>query len=312
MYSKSKMKLLVTLGSIFLSSVSFAQKTGNGGDICADRILEIAADVDSFILRGGEDKLNLPDGLSLNDYKKGMESAFKRTKVSCTDKLVKVGESERTCKNFVDAHHISRLLCNRTAFEKETSESDQYVLIHHEYAGIAGFEKDSSQETSNFSISNQITENLQEQTVVKLAVKGSASNVCEKDWVFDMNTGECLNNKGGAYMVSQTGNSLFTQCSSLTLDFTEFGNTVSGVATNDICTETFLGMDMRNGTIKVVELTLVAATDNARVPNCVYSGDLVVNDHLMTGTLFTQPNLTDGNPYGQDYCKPITINAVKN
>jgi hypothetical protein len=51
-----------------------------------------------------------------------------------------------------------------------TDQSDQYVLIHHEYAGLAGFEVNDG-ESSQYEISNQISGYLEDQIVKKLVVK---------------------------------------------------------------------------------------------------------------------------------------------
>ncbi len=57
-----------------------------------------------------------------------------------------------------------------------TSESDQYVLVHHEYAGLAGIEI-SKGEDSDYQVSNQISGYLENQVIKKLAVKPSNAEV---------------------------------------------------------------------------------------------------------------------------------------
>jgi hypothetical protein len=52
----------------------------------------------------------------------------------------------------------------------KTSEAGQYRLIHHEYAGLARIEKNYGS-ASDYEFSNQITNYLEHQTVLKLALK---------------------------------------------------------------------------------------------------------------------------------------------
>ncbi|MNL27592.1 hypothetical protein D3C87_1491910 [compost metagenome] len=79
-------------------------------------------------------------------------------KVSCTDTKLFVGSAEKTCKNFFEADGTASILCNENRF-MSTPGSEQYTLVHHEYAGLAGFEMNRG-EDSNYQISNQIMRNL--------------------------------------------------------------------------------------------------------------------------------------------------------
>src|SRR5207253_11459999 len=78
--------------------------------------------------------------------------------VSCVDEQIFVGSAEKTCKNFAAADGSLNIQCNANRF-MATSNSDQYILVHHEYAGLAGFEVNTG-ESSNYQISNQITRGL--------------------------------------------------------------------------------------------------------------------------------------------------------
>ncbi len=62
-----------------------------------------------------------------------------------------------------------RIECNYKRFN-EASESDQYVLVHHEYAGLSGFETNKTDD-SDYKISNQLTGFLESQVIKKLSVK---------------------------------------------------------------------------------------------------------------------------------------------
>ena len=68
----------------------------------------------------------------------------------------------------------AHILCNILRF-KSTSESEQYKLIHHEYAGLAGVENNEGA-ASDYSLSTQITEYLTLQTVLKLGLKKASPN----------------------------------------------------------------------------------------------------------------------------------------
>ena len=63
--------------------------------------------------------------------------------------------------------------------DKSTSESKQYKLIHHEFAGLASIENNEGA-ASDYAISAQITDYLTQQTVLRLAIKPKAiNNLCE-------------------------------------------------------------------------------------------------------------------------------------
>lgn len=141
----------------------------NGGDICENRFTEVRNDLSSWITKGGAASLRLPAGVSLETYVQQMLAKISTAKVSCIQAAVLVGSAEKTCKNFTDADGTLRIECNSKRF-LETADADQYVLVHHEYAGLAGFEVNNG-EASDYSISNQITEFLENQIIKKLVVR---------------------------------------------------------------------------------------------------------------------------------------------
>jgi hypothetical protein len=57
-----------------------------------------------------------------------------------------------------------------------TNDSDQYVLVHHEYAGLSGFEVNNGPD-STYLISNQISEFLVDEVVKKLAIKAPLADL---------------------------------------------------------------------------------------------------------------------------------------
>lgn len=165
-----KSKALIICILLMLSSVaSAANEKGNGGDLCEDRFKIIRDDIISWIKNGGPDGLSLPVGLSVEKYSIGMLGQMLTAKISCDDEVIKVNGAEKTCKNFVDSTGTPQIVCNATRF-LATDDSDQYVLVHHEYAGLAGYEVNTG-EDSHYPISNQISEYLEEQLVKKLAIK---------------------------------------------------------------------------------------------------------------------------------------------
>ncbi|RYZ73210.1 MAG: hypothetical protein EOP09_02220 [Proteobacteria bacterium] len=141
---------------------------GNGGDVCENRIQVIKNDLKDWISKGGSSGLRLPLEIPIEKYNQVMTQQIGNTVVACTEETILVGASEKTCKNFVDDNGKARLLCNLQRF-MATNESDQYVLVHHEYAGLGEIEKGNG-EVSNYEISNQISAFLQNQVVKKLVV----------------------------------------------------------------------------------------------------------------------------------------------
>ncbi|MBS1972021.1 MAG: hypothetical protein JSU04_17055 [Bdellovibrionales bacterium] len=142
---------------------------GNGGDPCEMRFKTVAADIQSWLTKGGAQSLVLPKGVSYTNYLNGMLGKIETAKVSCVDEKLFIEGAEKTCVNFTEANGDFRIQCNISRFTA-TSESNQYVLVHHEYAGLAGFETNTG-EASNYVISSQITDYLENAIVKKLAVK---------------------------------------------------------------------------------------------------------------------------------------------
>ncbi|WP_413287936.1 hypothetical protein [Bdellovibrio sp. HCB337] len=176
-------RILYSLVALLFATAPHAQASdggggydhGNGGDMCEYRFKTVQDDLTAWIAKGGSAYLQLPPEISHEKYNIYMLDKIQAAKVSCIDEKVFVGNAEKTCKNFVEANGTSRILCNRDRF-MTTPESDQYVLVHHEYAGLAGFEVNTG-ETSHYEISNQISGYLESQIVKKLVVKPPAGKV---------------------------------------------------------------------------------------------------------------------------------------
>jgi hypothetical protein len=151
---------------------SFANGVGNGGDICENRFTSVRNDIHSWILLGGSAGLSLPQGISFAEYNQSMLANIASAKVSCTDQKLTIGQAEKTCINYSSAGEQILIVCNTNRF-MNTSENDQYILVHHEYAGLSGFEVNAG-ESSDYRISNQISGYLENAIVKKLVVRPSA------------------------------------------------------------------------------------------------------------------------------------------
>lgn len=130
----------------------------NGGDICENTFKNVRDNLTTWILDNGAIDLRFPEGVTHDAYKLAMIRKIAVAKISCTDTKLFVGSAEKTCKNFFEADGTASILCNENRF-MSTPTSEQYTLVHHEYAGLAGFEVNRG-EDSNYQISNQIVRNL--------------------------------------------------------------------------------------------------------------------------------------------------------
>jgi hypothetical protein len=162
--------------ALFLSVSAFAGQEGGGGDATEVRVNEIRSDLLSWIKKGGARELDLPSHISYDEYADKMSEILKPKKViiGFNTKKVSVKKVEKTCKGYIDqVNSKPHILCNIARFEK-TSDSNQYKLIHHEYAGLVNLENNDGA-SSDYSISIQLTDFLTEQPVLKLAIKKNDS-----------------------------------------------------------------------------------------------------------------------------------------
>lgn len=160
---------------LFTSTAAHAQfrsgtEGGNGGDLCEARFYEVRNDISNWIDNGGADAIKLPKNLTLPNYKNSMKSFMQKAQVSCVTETLKIGTSEKTCINkFVNNEPV--IACNATRF-MQAAQEDQYQLVHHEYAGLAGYEVNQT-EASDYTISSQLSGYLEKKIVTKLAIKPS-------------------------------------------------------------------------------------------------------------------------------------------
>ena len=175
-------------------STAFAKSggaiAGGGGDASEERVSEIRADILTWINKGGAKGLVLPQSISYGEYESKMKEILEPKKVvvgfveqddeNNPELQVSVNGVPKTCRGFISEvdfkHHI---LCNISRF-KSTSESEQYKLIHHEYAGLVNIENN-DEAASDYEVSSQLTSFLARQTVLKLAVKKMENAEKKKD-----------------------------------------------------------------------------------------------------------------------------------
>jgi hypothetical protein len=160
--------------TLFAFSMSaYAGQEKGGGDICEDRIKVIRDDLVSWIHQGGPKGLKLPSSVTVANYSQRMLEKLEAAKISCVGPMdkgypVQINGTPKVCR-FDLTTTESNITCDFLKFNA-TSESSQYVLIHHEYAGLAKLESPSGDDSKYF-LSNQITSYLTSQVVKKLAVK---------------------------------------------------------------------------------------------------------------------------------------------
>jgi len=172
------MKILGIILVLLLSNLSFAangKEGGNGGDICENKFKIIRDDIVTWIKNGGAAGLKFEQGISLEQYQSSMLNNLQVAHIICTNETVQIGTAEKTCINFLASDGSLVIRCNSDRFLK-TSESDQYVLVHHEYAGLSKLEINDG-ESSDYTLSNQIAEYLENQVVKKLSIKKPAPDL---------------------------------------------------------------------------------------------------------------------------------------
>lgn len=174
-------KCLFSLALLPTSNYGFAGgDASGGGDTCEDRIQVIRDDIQTWVHKGGGQNLKLPDNIEPDEYASRMLDAIEKTKpkIRCLgpgDKGYPVEEKgvPKVCR-FYSTGLLSRFRgtyidCDFKKF-LDLNESDQYVLVHHEYAGVAGLEV-SDDGRSEYPISNQISSQLEDQVVKRLVVQ---------------------------------------------------------------------------------------------------------------------------------------------
>lgn len=159
-----------------------ADKVLNGGDACERRFTEVRDDLEAWLQKGGAKALSFGKSQNPAAYAPAMLSAIARAQVSCTADKLRVGDAEKVCVNETDTSGNARITCQREAF-LALPVDEQYRLTHHEYAGLAGFEKNDG-EASNYALSDQLTGYLDSYVTQRLTVKAdqSAGDAIERNF----------------------------------------------------------------------------------------------------------------------------------
>jgi hypothetical protein len=176
--------LAATLASLPLTAYAGGgTSVGGGGDASEARVNEIRADILKWIVNGGAKELKLPSGVAYDVYESGMErvlaphavvvgfvTADQENSAWDPELRVSVDGQPKTCRSFIsNKDSMPHILCNTERFAS-ASEGEQYRLVHHEYAGLAGVERNVGA-SSDYEISNQLTDYLVPETVLRLSVK---------------------------------------------------------------------------------------------------------------------------------------------
>jgi len=184
--------LILSFSSTLNMSLVAAEKkgteSGGGGDPLEERVSQIRSDLLRWIGTEGPKDLLLPYGLTHASYVSKMSSILtpQRVVVAFVEKddelngemKVSVEGVPKTCRGFIaKATSQPHIICNISRF-LNTKESDQYRLIHHEFAGLVGIERNRGA-ASDYRISSQITDFLSKQSVYKLAIKKQLSDKCK-------------------------------------------------------------------------------------------------------------------------------------
>lgn len=166
------------MSHVLLGTVANAN-TVNDLDASKLRFNEIRSDIATWIAKGGSSNLKL-SSIDHAEYVSKMTEILKEKKVNISfleqddatnDELkVNIDGSPKTCRGFISAQDSRpNIICNLDRF-KNTDEASQYSLVHHEFAGLVGVERNDGA-ASDYSVSSQITSYLSRQKVLKLAVK---------------------------------------------------------------------------------------------------------------------------------------------
>ena len=171
-----------SLLSLTLAFASDGVGAGGGGDAQTEgRIVEIRDNILGWINAGNADELQLPSDVKAADYLSGMKSLLAPSAVVVTaidtaeenqtdeELNTQVAGQPKTCKGFISKRDARmHILCNIQRFAA-MSAANQYRQVHHEYASLGLFEKNDGAE-SDYRISNQLTDKLRYEVVLRLPV----------------------------------------------------------------------------------------------------------------------------------------------
>jgi hypothetical protein len=164
--------------ALLASAPGFAgPRDSGGGDLCEDRIKIVRDDIKAWIQKGGPQGLTLPRDVSISQYSELMLEQINSAKIRCVGPNdagfpVQVNDTPKVCR-FERGSFKSVIVCDFDKFNS-LAESDQYILVHHEFAGLANIEIPNGSD-SNYEVSNQLSGYLKDELVKKLAIKPGSS-----------------------------------------------------------------------------------------------------------------------------------------
>ncbi len=143
-------------------------------------------------LTEAEYRLKMKDILSNLSVQIGSISAEEESKTNDPDLKVRVQNEPKDCRGSLWARDgLPHILCIEKPF-MDASSSDQYRMIHHEYAGLIGIEKNIGP-NSDYNLSEQLTEYVEPQVTDRLGIKRKHKRELTGDtlryWIIDHTRG---------------------------------------------------------------------------------------------------------------------------
>ncbi len=180
------MKNILSIFFVFLVTLNNClgrgSEGGGGGETYEDIVYEIRDNILTWIEAGNAINLNfdVSNDVTLDAYEKkmreflspGFVEVFFVEKDDPTDSelQVVVDGKPKTCRGFFSKQtNKPTIICNLYRFKIKT-RAERFRLIHHEYAGLAYLEKNDGS-LSDYTLSNQITDKLEFEIVLKLPIK---------------------------------------------------------------------------------------------------------------------------------------------
>lgn len=175
--------LAVTMLTFVEQSSAKGGANGGGGDGQEMIVDAIRSDMRNWVQGGGPQGFkSWPAGVTLTTYKKlmppllepkaviiGFVTSAQEAKETNAELKVIVKDQPKACRGFFSkVDRKAHILCNVERFP--TVAAEQYRLIHHEFAGLAGVEQNEGA-ASDYTLSNQITSLLQAETIYRLPVQ---------------------------------------------------------------------------------------------------------------------------------------------
>ncbi|MGZ6286543.1 MAG: hypothetical protein ACXWQO_00015 [Bdellovibrionota bacterium] len=179
-----KLLLLLAIPAISLvgQGFAYAEEGGSspgGGESCEIRAQDIVLDISRWLEDGGAKRLKFRNGDNEKTFSKKMKAAIAKVKnVTCVSPGepgfdIFVNKEAKECINFVDDKGANRIRCHRKKFysglKDKNNNPDQYRMVLHELASLAGLEKP-KKDVSDYFYARQVTGYLEDTVVKRLAI----------------------------------------------------------------------------------------------------------------------------------------------